>query len=431
MSPAALVPAILGLALAQEPTLTTPTDADADATWVTPASQSALDGPFGIEFVPRYADVGDAYARRDHDLQVLSDALPAMSPSARRRAARQADTRRVAVRHWIDVFAARTTATDVAPDARSRLLRQLDLLRMEESTLTAQLDLLGGSEPAAARAPTPPTPPVPPAPPVPPRPPHGKVRDAVAFGDDLVVDEGQVVRDAVAFGGDVVVRGTVQRHASAFGGDVHVTRTGSVGGELEAFGGTVVVDGQAADPTPDGIVARHDDTDALGDSLADEVGAHAMAAPGLLAVLFGWLVPFLAFSGAGVLTVGMVPERVGRVADMVEDRPVVSLVLGLVGVLAILLGAVVFTLTVIGIPITLLLLGTLGLAWLLGFVGLCQAIGDRLPFADVALGRWAAFLVGALLVSLIGALPAVGVLVVVVASTMGIGASLATRLGRA
>jgi hypothetical protein len=77
----------------------------------------------------------------------------------------------------------------------------------------------------------------------------------------------------------------------------------------------------------------------------------------------------------------------------------------------------------------MMIVAVLGLAWLMGFVGLCQAVGDRLPFEQKPHGRWLAFLVGALLLTCVGNLPVVGWLVVIAASTMGIGAALSSRLG--
>jgi hypothetical protein len=71
------------------------------------------------------------------------------------------------------------------------------------------------------------------------------------------------------------------------------------------------------------------------------------------------------------------------------------------------------------------------MAWLLGFVGLCQAVGDRLPVQERPHGRWIALLVGVLLMTFLGSLPWVGWVVVGGASLLGIGAALSTRFGKA
>ena len=88
-----------------------------------------------------------------------------------------------------------------------------------------------------------------------------------------------------------------------------------------------------------------------------------------------------------------------------------------------------FAITILGLPMSFVLFGLLGIAWLLGFVALCQAVGDKLPFEQKPHGRWIAFLVGVLLVGFVGALPFVGWVTIVGISVIGIGAALSTKFG--
>jgi hypothetical protein len=153
------------------------------------------------------------------------------------------------------------------------------------------------------------------------------------------------------------------------------------------------------------------------------------SAGGWFAGLLRRLVVFLSFAGAGVVVVGLFPRRVGRVAERIAEGPATALAIGTLTATALVVGALVFALTIIGLPVTFLLVALLGLAWLMGFVGICQALGDRLPFEQKVHGRWLAFLAGTLLVAFVGSLPFVGVAGLVIASALGIGASVATRLG--
>ena len=93
------------------------------------------------------------------------------------------------------------------------------------------------------------------------------------------------------------------------------------------------------------------------------------------------------------------------------------------------ISSLVFAVTLVGLPVSFLLVALLGLAWLMGFVGLCQAVGDKLPFRQKPHGRWFAFLIGTLVLTSIGALPFIGWLVVIAASMMGTGAALASWFG--
>ncbi len=256
------------------------------------------------------------------------------------------------------------------------------------------------------------------------------------FGEAVRVEVGEEVDEIVSFGDDVEIAGHVLGDAVSFGGNVVVHRTGLVGGDAVSFGGRVLVeDGGAIEgdrvamsmpPTP---VSPIEPTAPIG------VGSLAptSSGPELLHGLYRKLVWLMSVAGAGVLVVGLFPQRVSRVAKDLGHRPVRAAVVGSLATGFLLLFSLLFTIVTLGLglPVGLLLVGVLGIAWLFGFVGLCQAVGDRLPFEDRPHGRWLAFLVGVLLVTFLGSLPWVGWLVVGSASVLGIGSALSTRFGKA
>ena len=252
-------------------------------------------------------------------------------------------------------------------------------------------------------------------------------RERVAFGDVVRVDRGEELDDVVAFGSDIVIEGRVTGNATAFGGNVRVLNTGMVAGDAVSFGGRVLV-------APGGRV--------LGDRVAleDPTGtttsvAAATPAKGtvhsMLSVLYHRLVLLLSFAGAGILVIGLFPQRVERVAQGLELSPIWNGIVGVTVSTVVVVFSALFALVTLGLgaPVSLLAMGLLGAAWLFGFVGLCQAIGDRLPFANKPQGRWLTFLVGTILLSCIGTLPWVGWLVVISASMVGVGASITSRFG--
>jgi hypothetical protein len=261
------------------------------------------------------------------------------------------------------------------------------------------------------------------------------------FGHAVVVAEGETVDEAVSFGSDVSVAGHVRGDAVSFGGNVRIAPTGRVDGDAVSFGGRVeVLDGGAVtgDRVAMGLPAIAAAVPAAPTPPSRPIGAgtvlDATAAGGdLLGALHRKLVWLLSLSGAGVLVVGLFPQRVGRVARDLEERPIRAAVVGTLGASFLLLFSLLFTLLTLGLglPVSALLVALLGGAWLLGFVGLCQAVGDRLPFDDRPYGRWIAFLVGVVLLTFLGSLPWVGWLVVGAASILGVGSALSTRFGRA
>lgn len=239
----------------------------------------------------------------------------------------------------------------------------------------------------------------------------------VTYTSEIVVDEDDIVDgDVQAYGHDIIVEGRVTGNATALGGDIFVEDGGVIEGDATSIGGNVEIDDE-------GVVlgSRVE----LGSS-DEDVGWSLVDA---LSSLWHRAVFMLSFAGAGVLVVGLFPQRIGRIASAMDESPVRTVAVGFSAIVLLGIASVLFALTIIGLPVSFLLWALLGLAWLMGFVGLCQAVGDRLPFEQKHHGRWLAFLVGVLLVSFLGVLPWVGWLLVIGGSVLGVGAAVGTRLG--
>lgn len=238
-----------------------------------------------------------------------------------------------------------------------------------------------------------------------------------AYGGPALVPAGDTVDEVTAFGDDVHVQGRVIGDATSFGGDVIVEDGGSVDGDATSFGGEVQVE-------PGGVVN--------GDrvAFAEEPAAAGYSVWSTLDDLRRRAVLLLSFAGAGVLVVGLAPNRVARVAAAIDQHPLRSFLVGTGASALLVVTSLLFAVTIVGLPVSFLLFAVLGLAWLMGFVGLCHAMGDRLPFAQKHHGRWVAFAIGSALVAFAGSLPWVGWIAVVAASMVGLGGSLRSRFGR-
>jgi hypothetical protein len=375
--------------------------ADAGA-YAAPAHESSLDGPFGVLFVPRYPDLSMASARRAADLAALSTLAASLDEAGRHEVGARLAARLQAVEHWQEVFLARQADASLPPDRKLALSDVHQALVLEASTLRLQLELVGAPLPAA------------PAPAVSAPKPGPAPVDRVVFGRTLVVGPGQTVRDAVAFGGDVEIDGTVLHDAVSFGGDVTIRPPGQVLGEAIAFGGEITGLGGGEEPA----------------GTAASVTATALAPSGFaLGRGLAALVSFFSLAGMGILTVGLAPHRVQRIAEIADEQPFASGALGLFGSLALLLTAGLFAITFIGIPVALLLLALLGSAWLLGFVGVAQAMGDRLNTERPEHGRWLALIGLALALVVLSELSWWGAALAAAVSAVGAGAALRSRLG--
>ena len=94
-----------------------------------------------------------------------------------------------------------------------------------------------------------------------------------------------------------------------------------------------------------------------------------------------------------------------------------------------IVGAVALGFTFVGIPLAMLLLGVLALAGMLGFVAVCQALGEGVPPLRERGGTWVTFLAGAAILGLVSLLPIVGPLSLVGVGCAAVGAALVTRMG--
>jgi hypothetical protein len=353
---------------------------DREVAWLEPTANSAVDGVFGVNFRSRYPDLAAAQAMRDRDLALLRAAVVDMDPDARRAAAEQVSARLEAVRTWERDVARQLDDADGSFESAVRATDTRDLLALEASTLELQLGLLDA--PAERES--------------------GGF-DRIAVADDVVVEVGEVVRDAVAVGGDVVVRGRVTKDAVAVFGDVIVEPGGAVVGD------TIVVGGRVRSLEP---VRQRPES----------------STPSWSRQLVSYLASILSLAGAGVLTLAIAPQRIDRVAGLISARPAASATVGVLGSLTLLLASVFLAITLVGIPIALLVLAGLALAWLVGLVAVCQWLGDLLPL-PAPHGRWTALALTCVALASLPSLPAPMLVLTLAACTIGTGASLISRLG--
>ncbi|MCB9759387.1 MAG: hypothetical protein H6739_06065 [Alphaproteobacteria bacterium] len=251
----------------------------------------------------------------------------------------------------------------------------------------------------------------------------GPAGELSGYGRPVIIAPGETVNEAVGFGAPVTIEGHVLGNAVSFGSDVTVENGATVNGDAVSFGGRVVVE-------PGGAVVGDRISYGRAEARSATFGAIGGGnTPGRLRTAARKLVMLLAFAGAGVMVVGLFPRQVENVSESLSAHPFQSGMLGLVltglaGMLSLFL-----TLTIIGIPLVAVLLAAVLIAWLLGFVALCQSFGDRLPITNPGARRWLAFLFGVLAVGFVGALPLVGQLTLGVLGFACVGAALRTRFG--
>jgi cytoskeletal protein CcmA (bactofilin family) len=321
----------------------------------------------------------------------------------------------------------------------------------------------------------------------------GKLR----AGGDVVVPEGETVQgDLYASGGSVRVEGTVDGDLVASGGQVHVS--GEVTGDLLAGAGSVDVSGQiggdarvgAGQVTVSGSVGEDllagagqvtlTSSGEVGEDLIFGTGRMTLdgrvegdvlgstgnyvrrgtvggtenvnitkrgeeAEPTVADRILDVFQRFLSVLIVAALLLWLAPRLVDGASDTLRRRPLVSLGIGLVGIVAFVVLVVVIILVAVLVAIGLGLVGLDGLGGttvfatmvglvVLGFLfffvvafGAHVLVGmsvGRLALGDAGARRWWALVVGVLIVVVMTSLPVVGGWIAFLVAILGLGALL-------
>ena len=255
----------------------------------------------------------------------------------------------------------------------------------------------------------------------------GRPSDKVRTGGSITVEKGETVGDAVAVFGNVTVKGHVTGDAVAVMGNVRVQPGAVIDGDAVAVGGTVIKD--------QGAIVRGS-TSSIGFSPGGFVlpGIYGHVIPGIYGAWVSRIVTFLAavlFALVAAVIVALFPSRMEMIAMASIQRPGMSALYGLLGVLLIVPIAVLLVLTCIGIPLIAVEFVAIFALWLVGKAGICLVLGRKSGEAinhPVASGVWAA-VIGALLIAFIEIIPFAGTVAVLVLDLIGFGAVLVTRFG--
>lgn len=251
----------------------------------------------------------------------------------------------------------------------------------------------------------------------------------VALGRDLEVD-GEALSDVVALDGTVRVAGSVAGDVIVLGGDARFAEGARVdgdvfvlGGEVETAPGAVLGGRTVAYPS----VSRAWLTLVEGPSLGLPA-ASPIVLGAKVALLCGWLtLCLLLFATAG--------REVLATSESVAADPFRNFLVGMTAVFSMLLSAlflVALGATVLALPLLFLVLFVALLLKLWGMVAVFHAVGDWLGrrMASRRLVPLSAATVGLLALGILKLLPWLGIWVWTVATFIGVGASLTTKLGR-
>jgi len=136
--------------------------------------------------------------------------------------------------------------------------------------------------------------------------------------------------------------------------------------------------------------------------------------------MFGFLV-------AGTVVVALVPRLMTDAAELLRERPGHSALVGLGWIILLPIAIVVTACTIIGLPLAFLTVAVYGALMYIGRVPLAVWLGKRVLGTRVRVGRIGAiinFVVGGLILLVIGIIPGIGPLVMCITTVFGLGALL-------
>ncbi len=253
-------------------------------------------------------------------------------------------------------------------------------------------------------------------------------RDVIVFGSNLVLEEEtRVGHDVVVFGGIARLAGEVKNDVVVGSGNVTLEPTAVVDGDLNVLGGLL--------DRKEGAVVRGNI-----ERNANVRWTLPMVAPfrndwnfldSALGGFFRNLINTLALAALGALIIVFLPTQLNQVATVAQKSAAPSLGVGCLTWLVVPPLILLFAITCLGIPLSLVLGIAFVAAIVLGWVAISVIIGNKLLNALKAktIVPILALVVGLIVLWLITSLPILGALIWLFVAALAVGAVVLTRFG--
>ncbi|MFK8003561.1 MAG: hypothetical protein AB8H86_28575 [Polyangiales bacterium] len=280
--------------------------------------------------------------------------------------------------------------------------------------------------PVAPAAPIAPVAPVAPQPPLPPLPP-GSVDDRFSMGDNIQLSTGETVRDLVTLGGNAVVDGTVLGDCFSMGGNIEVR--GVVHGDLMSMGGNIhifpgarvlgEVGSMGGEITNDsGVFIRNQQS--VETEEAEPPARNFFRRASRHGVIFL----------LGLILLGAFQPRHALLCQAVIRSPLRAAMSGAGGFFAALILTLALAVTLIGIPLSVLVVLLTTVSVYFGFAVVASVLGALLPVPKWQGHPLKQLAAGVAILFVLSSIPVVSVFADVFAACIGFGAVVLTRFGR-
>ena len=257
----------------------------------------------------------------------------------------------------------------------------------------------------------------------------------VILGGTATLEEGSTVHgDITLTGGSLFVQGEVTGNIIGIGGTITLGETAVVDGNINTIGATLirsdkaVVKGSISSTSPGNFRIPFNWS---GNNLRNFNALNLFKPVGN--VLWG-IFQALAMAALALLVTLFLPRPTGRVAHTISTQPVIAGALGLLTIVVAPALFIVLIVTIIMIPLSLIGMLILAVAFTFGWIAVGYETGHLL--AGMFKVQWAAPVsagVGTLVISLLGSMisiiPCVGWVLPALLAIVGLGGVLITRFG--
>ncbi|HQN05794.1 MAG TPA: polymer-forming cytoskeletal protein [Anaerolineaceae bacterium] len=255
--------------------------------------------------------------------------------------------------------------------------------------------------------------------------------DMVVFGGMVTLEQGATVDGDLALtGGSLEVYGTLNGDLVSTGGFVHLHDGAVINGDITRIGGNLVqdagaeVNGNIITTTNSGINVPKDGLDF----------SRLREAFKPIRNFFRSIFQALAFAIIAIIVALVAPKGTDRLSKTIRGNFALCLGMGALGFLVVFLGSILFTITIIGIPLAILVLITFSIMLVFGWIGLGLELGRRMEKLfkttwSSSIATSLGTLTLSLAMALIGWIPCLGWLVVTLVAMTGFGSAVLTRFG--
>ena len=244
-------------------------------------------------------------------------------------------------------------------------------------------------------------------------------RDQVVLSGQLIVPQGETVDTALIFHGPATIAGTVTGSVVVFDGRTDVS--GHVAGDVVVFNGAVTV--RSGAQIGGDLVTTDTPTVEQGATITGQQQRVATrfntGDVGFASRIAWWIGYSVSTLVLGLFLLLVAPALDGAIVRAFRQRTGASIGLGVAAFFLLPLVAILFLVVVIAIPLGLFLLLALAFLYTIGYVAGAHAIGRMVVKQPTS--RFLAFLVGWLIVRVLGLVPVLGGIAWTLVSIFGLG----------